>query len=323
MSKYQNVKSPGTGLSYSTSRLVYPRMKKLNTILKITAPQDVYRISDRFYYTSLIGQQGAHNLWNWTANGITGANDGLLTHEHITDLMARCVRTDSGSEAYLGLKTGAQDRQIWLDKLHVKTLYTNCGQGTVVMYLFDCIAKDAKATIPRTDWDLGIDMAEGNAAWADATNAGAFGSMPTENTYFNKMWKIIKTVRVEIHSGGSHQHEFTFSYNGLLPLIEQQAGISNTARHKGVTVNQLMIMHGMPVDNTNAFAAIGTSEVSIDQAKIVGVTTHTAYARIVTRKPTKYYATNGLPTSGTMVNAFIQSEKAQTVLNSFAPTNWG
>lgn len=320
--KFENVAPQATGMSFSRCVVKYPQMKGFTGALKM-APTDIYRISDRFYYTSLVGEQGAHNLYHYVANGVVPAHTGVLTVQHIQTLIARMVRTSGDAESTFGSKIGASLQRIWLNKMTVNTMYTNQGPGTMVMYIYDCIANSAKATLPRTDWDIGIDQAEGNSAWQDVSSGANFGSRPQENEYFNKMWKVKKVSRIELHTGGSHQHNFSFSYNGLLPIEEVgDRPITNNAI-KGVTCNQLLIIHGTPVDNTNAFALnTGSSEVSIDQTKVVGTTTCTVYTKMLSSKAKKIYSTNQLPDSAALVAAFVQSEKDQAIVNSFITTNF-
>lgn len=319
--KFQNVPSVSTGLSYSKCLVKYKQMKGFATATK-TAARDVFRVSDRFYATSLIGQQGAHNIYHQIPNGIVADNTGLLTLEHLKNLMAQCVRLDVNTENTFGVTPGKSNQKLWLDKLEVKTLYTNQGPGTVVMYIYDCIANSDRSSTPRVDWDVGLDDAEGTGVYTDSSTSANFGGRPTEMPFFNRCWKIKKISRIELHTGGSHQHTFTFNYNGLLPsqALLDDVGSNNI---RGITCNQLLITHGVPVDNTNAFALnAGSSDVSIDQTKVVGTTTATAYTRLITSKPRKVYAINQLPPSNVMLNAFIQSEKDQTILNSFTTTNF-
>lgn len=317
--KTQIVQAIGSGTSNSMNIVRYKPMKGYNN-LKQDTMQDVWRISNRFYFTSLVGQQGAHQLWDWEVAPIgsllTQTRNGILTRLHVNDLMAKCVRTRlEVLDTFLPEATNSI-AELWLDRFDCSTMFTNQGPGSVVITIYDCIARKQTSTLPRTDWDQGINMEDG----IDQSDPTALGAKPTDSKYFNAHWKITKRTKIELATGRSHEHTYKFSYNGKLPLLSTWN--SNFLNLPGLTHNQMIVMHGMPVDNTNAYTQAGASEVSLDQTKIVGVSNYNFYTRFRTKKQPKIWGNTVLPTTGAMGAAFIQSENDQTVLNSFLTTNF-
>lgn len=320
--KTQSVKPIGAGTSNSYNVVKYKPMKGYKNLRQDTM-QDVWRISNRFYFTSLMGSQGAHQLWDWesVAPGslTTQTRNGILTRQHVNELMAKCVRTRFEINDAFVPETASSIAELWLDRFDCTTLFTNQSPGSVVITIYDCIARKQGSTLPRTDWDQGINMEEGQ----DVSDPTALGSKPTDSKYFNANWKISKITKIELATGRSHEHTYKFSYHGKLPIATTWNALTAYTNLAGLTHNQMIVMHGMPIDNTNAYAQVGGSEVSIDQTKIVGVSNYNFYTRMRLKKQPKIYGSSVLPTTAQMGAAYIQSENDQSVINSFIATNFG
>lgn len=234
--------------------------------------------------------------------------------------MTACVRTRADFDNAFKLDAAQKSSigELWLDRFEASTLFTNQGPGALVITVFDVIARKTSSTLPRTDWDQGINMEEG----MDSSDPITLGAKPTDSKYFNSNWKITKTTKIELPTGRSHEHKYKFDYKGKLPISDTWNSASTFANLPGITHNQMIVMHGMPTDNTNSYTQIAGSEVSVDQTKVVGICTYSFYTRFRTRKTPKITGNTTLPLTATMGAAYIQSENDQSVVNSFTATNF-
>lgn len=313
------IMAPDNGLSFSACKIKYPAMKGYMAVKRNTN-QDVWSSTHRFYKTSPIGQQAAFSLYDHLNSTISANKPGLLTDNHFERLMEDCVRTTTAQQDYYGI-TLHDDPLLWLDYMEVETIFTNQSPGLVILTLFDCVCRDAKAIDPYNDWNSGIQQAEGSGTLNDPTDPTIYGGLPYEAKLFNSRWRIKKTTMIELPTGRSHRHIMRFDYHGRLPMTEVRSSEGQT--YKGITQNLLAVIRGIPVDNTNAYAPVAGSEVSTDQVKVIGVSTNRCYTRLSSAKQKKVYREQGLPLTGGMGAAYIQSENAQQVVNSYTVGNWG
>lgn len=315
-------KQPGAGLSFTASKLSYPAQKGWKAAVK-QSYRDVQIYNTSGIIRSSLGAQGVACIQGTqTTPTIDGTERrGFLYPSQALALYSQSLNTTAAYDATFAANTAARNFKYYCDGVSTTTLLTNQSPSTIVLTLYDVVARDDVSDNPVLDWSAGITYEQG--VFPGSTTPTVWGAKPTDILFFNKRWKIIKSHKIEMPTGRCHQHKFNFNYKGSIPMVDENfTGTPTVNAHKGITCNTLAIVHGVPIDDKNQHGPSGdpdTTLVSLDQVKLSFVTCTKFFMRFNSAKPKKYYSSSGLPSTG--ASWFVQSENTQEVLNTITATN--
>ncbi|AXH74446.1 MAG: putative capsid protein [Cressdnaviricota sp.] len=312
------VQSRGGGITKSAALLNYKIMDGLKIVRK-TSNLDKYRVISSGTVLSNYGEQG----WNDASPSLTSSNLGQILNGSIA--------TTTPALATLAPTPTDTQRGLWIEYYNCKTTLTNQGPSTIKMTIYNLLAKttdEVSQINPQLTWGDGMLLVSGLNPAPTATNPIANpitpGTKPHDSPLFMQNFKILKTTEVEMHSGANHEHNFRFNYRGRIPLSKVDR-LNATGEHgmKGITTWLLIVIKGMPVDNSAAQAA---GVVTIDATKLIYTQEQEWASRLSGLKGKKLTHLNVL--TKTPTGAFNQNPDSSgvhdTVANVVNPlTAWG
>jgi len=259
--------------SYTTNN--YKKMTGFSLAKKLSQ-QDIYRINDHGFHFSNYGVQAG--------KVIQTALDGT----DLKNMFARLITNNANMNLLQNVYNNDKERQLWLESYTTNAIITNFGPSTIIVKIYDLLAKADKyyADIePMTLWNTGLVATRGNT-YIHGYEA-YFPSSPTDSDHFNRYWKVLNTTTIQLDSGRHHNHHYTSSYTGLLPITKamMESG-DNIWVYRGITVKQLVVVHGLPACAQDAFVTDpeAADEVTIDRAKIGYVTSECYKARLLIQR---------------------------------------
>lgn len=305
------IKSASKGISYSSARLRYKPMDHYKSVCKDHS-LDRYRINDSGIILSKYGEQGFKTIFQ-----------NNLVADQIQHLFDQCIKTSTFAQQTFGQGLNNKEYQFWLDTYKCKTTYTNQGPSTIKMTIYDILCKAdepaiaSAGTTPEGSWLFGMTKISGIA---DATaEASPFvNSKPTDSPQFRQYYRILKTTHVQMQTGSCHEHNFTFTYKGKIPMSKIAQIITNNPINpyqlKGITTYQLAVIQGMPCDDVAAYTDVST--VTLDRAKVIYTTDTEVTTRLSGLKSAKLSYFNNYRDDAATTAAFNQNPDGQGVHNT-------
>lgn len=149
---------------------------------------------------------------------------------------------------------------IFLSKINMETVITNCSESTVFLDLYECTPRYAMgaANDPGSAANTGITDASGLTA-----SFSSLGAVPTMSTRFTALWKIHKKYTLELAQGRSHVHKAQFIC-GQKWNQELYAVYGANWYLRNFSKALLMVAYGQPINDQNTKANVSTSSVAID-----------------------------------------------------------
>ena len=289
----------GAGISKS---FAYTAYRPKRGLALNNARRDVWQKTDTANVTSLIGQQGSNNITE------------IFTGDYF-DALTECMATSANMDALQPFAPGNDGMgAFYIEKITLRTTYTNAGPNMCKLTLYSLIAKDDEVPLPAQAWDDGLV----NESGISSAQSSFPGSSPLTVESFRRFWRHIKTDVIYLESGYSHEQVFCVAPKQLAPIskMKELTNIGQTVR--GWSLAILAVVQGMPLSNQ---ASAGPAVVSLGKAKVVSVTTKRIVSRLLSLKSKKISQTNDLADQTTMVDAFAQNVTGDGVNNEI--TNVG
>nr|WAE42997.1 MAG: capsid protein [Cressdnaviricota sp.] len=295
------VRSPPDGLSNSTTVIRSKQMPKMPNI-KILAGVCNYKSVQQGSITGAIGKQGVGTLYNGR-----GASNWL----------AAIAAVNSNLPATLPAQppvANATSTKVYLQSLTSKYVITNQSPQTCILYLYDNVNKKDLLTgashTSSSAWTQGLVDQQGIIT----QSIYHWDNQPTETKFFNQQYKIWKKRRIELGPGRSHEHICYLKINKIVDteLLELNENL------RFIGYEQMFIIHGLPVDDTNNQSASTT--VTIAASKVDYVANHTYKFRYIQQTPRDNYWSTQLPT--TMAHQYFQTEDTNGVPDAGVSTEY-
>ena len=299
------VQSTGHGISKSYSVTKYKPMKGLNHVRQNTN-LDIFRSVNTNTFLAPTGRQvvGVH---------VT------IGPSRLKQLIIESVSTQVAAYATFGQANRDISRDFWFMNYKSKCTYTNQGPNTIQMEIYDLMYKTDVAydnilpggnSTPNEVWErglkqeAGIDSAQEFRQWSS--------SGPEDCKLFRQRFKILKKTQVEMHTGANHEHNFTFSYNGKVPMnkIEEMQSFNNQAL-KGISYVRMVVIRGMPTDDDATWSE-GT--VTRARAKVISIDEQIYTTRLATAKGRHIAYNNVLEDE--MENTYNQNPDGQGIADT-------
>ena len=88
----------------------------------------------------------------------------------------------------------------------------------------------------------------------DAFNQAKVGAKPSQSILFQRCWKVIKHVRVNLTAGSVHRHKSIISVNKTIPYQEMANAASSGLKKSGYMSSYLLVAKGAPSSSNLATA---------------------------------------------------------------------
>lgn len=278
----------------STSRCIsYRKPTKTSKLYKLLGPTDTDRsISSGFIRKPELREQTSKIC------------DDVMTNADIVALYNRSISTNVNYRDIKTITEFAQD--YFMEVLRWSNTYTFVNQmpGMVKIEIFDCRAKKANATSTLAHWIQGLSRAGGIDAAQELITFP--GSQPTDSTYFNSNWAVMKKTSIYLNTGGTHMHTIDRHVNKKFSLMEvngkQAIGEQLIASN---TWSTFITVNGFPVDNEPNTTV--DPLVTTDAAKVVWTNNQHITTRLYRTKSRHIEYNNLLPLDNTVANAYGQN----------------
>lgn len=236
------------------------------------------------------------DIVKYYASGISKSQYGIqqvldmnrfLDAKEILDIFNQCIDTNVALRAALSTDASEFDKKLWLHNFSAETLISNMGPGTVNLIIYDlqCIEDCNEIMEPSRAWQAGISNSAGiNPAEELLIN---WPGKPYDSTVLRKYWKIVKTTKVEIHTGRTHEHKINVKYNGLLPYLKANEIFNNSGsagergHFRGVTHVSMIVHYGMPASD-GTFS--GFEPPVLDRTKLAIITSKSFQSSLINFK---------------------------------------
>lgn len=242
----------------------------------LNAPRDVHREVKSGFILSNTGEQGIKDL------GYMGRNsDWALIYD-------KSLRTTTNVINLNPMGSSSNDQKLWIDGQRSEYLFTNQSPGMVELTIYDVLCKRQGTLYPAQSWQDGLTDAGGTDVVAEQKEMP--GAIPTNSKSFNNNWRIIRTSKVFLTTGGHHKHVQKHYVNGIYQMSDGFGLPANTVM-PGYTMYCLGVLKGMPADTA---ASSGAGTVTVAPAKVVYTHNILAYTRILSLKSRHIDFTNTL-----------------------------
>lgn len=89
----------------------------------------------------------------------------------------------------------------------------------------------------------------------DAYSQSKIGAKPNQSILFQRCWKVVKHVRVNLTGGSVHRHKSVISVNKTIPYQEMANAASSGLKKAGYMSSYLLVTKGAPASGSTAAAS--------------------------------------------------------------------
>lgn len=154
-----------------------------------------------------------------------------------------------------------QTNKFLLKNCSAEVLMTNQDSGNAQIILYDIVARrdlasSANITTPASAWQNSY----GDEGGVNA-NATIVGTTPFSSDLFTQFYKVVKMTYLTLGQGQSHTHRLKFDAN---KIIDGEYIQYNPNGFKGLTCFTMMVVNGMPYNDTATKTQVSTGNTAID-----------------------------------------------------------